>query len=212
MDKIFINRGVLFFGILIFVFCSNFLYGQMYVQGNVQYSFYDHHKPLELENVKPNFTLGLGIMIFANQTSKFEVAGELNSFSRNFYQKFDDHNFKYTFPGVEVRLLTNYSLSEKWYLHAGCITATYVSQISKDGKESLDLGEGFNKTDYGAFIGCHYFLTKSLIIGSRFDFWFVRMLEYDLIGDYGDLQPDIKDIRTNTTEVFLRFQFLNQWK
>jgi len=47
---------------------------------------------------------------FAIQKSRFEIAGELNSFHRNFYKQYDEGNFKYIFSGMEVRLLKLFSI------------------------------------------------------------------------------------------------------
>ncbi|NEN22745.1 hypothetical protein G3O08_04395 [Cryomorpha ignava] len=211
MSKCFKYCGIVFLMVFESVFFSNVLFGQMYFQGNLQYSIYNHHKPLDLVDVNPDLTFGLGVMIFANQKSKFEIGAELNSFHRNFYQKYDEADYKYIFRGLDLRLLTNYSISEKWNLTTGVVAATYFPEIRMNGEYIVE-GEGFRESDYGVFIGCHYYLTKSWVLGARFDFWFVNMLEYQLIGDYGDLQPKVKDIRANTAEVFLRYQFFNRWK
>lgn len=211
MKQSFKNIGFAFLGMLIFVLFSNVLYGQLYISGNLQYSFYSHEKPLELVDVNPNLSFGMGVKIYANQESKFEIAGELNSFRRNFYQKYAEGEYKYLFQGMDVRLLTNYSISESWSLEAGVIFAPYSPKVSK-GEENVVLGEGFKEADFGSFIGCHYALSKSMILGARFDFWFINMLEYQEVADYGNLRPVVKDIRAKTAEVFIRFQFLNKWK
>jgi len=210
MRKIYTNIVFSFLGILMSVSSSE-LFGQMYVQGKIQYSFFDHHKPLELVDVKPNFSLGFGVMIFADESSKIELASEVNSFRRGFHQKIHDEGFEYWFGGMDFRLLTNYSLTEKWYAQAGVIAALYGTSVTRANFEKVQMGEGFSDHDYGVFIGSHYFLTNSFMIGGRFDLWFKKMLEYDLIGDYGDV-THINDIRTNTVEIFIRFQFLNKWK
>lgn len=202
---------VVFLTVLVSVLLSDVSYGQMYISGSLQFSFYSYEKPLELVDVRPNLSFGIGVKLFANQKSKFEVAAELNSFSRNFYQKYAEGDYKYSFGGVEIRLLTNYAVSEKWSLEAGAIAANYSASIKKSN-ESIILGKGFGEVDFGGFIGGHYALSKSWILGACFDFWFINMLEYREIGDYGDLKPVVKDIRANTAEVFIRFQFFNRWK
>lgn len=196
---------------LVFMLLANISCAQIYFQINLQYSFYDYHKPLELTDVRPNIAGGFGVMIFANQKSKFEIAGELNSFSRSFHQKYSETDFKYIFSGLEIRLLTNYFITQKLSLEAGGIAATYSPGIYKNG-ETLDAGKGFRDNDFGAFLGCHYFFNESWVVGARYDFWFVKMLEYSGIGDYGEIKPPVSDIQTKTAEIFIRFQFLNQWK
>ncbi len=199
------------FSTVVFFLATTFLSAQMYIQAGGQYSFYDHQNPLIISAVRPNFAGGLGVKIFANQRSKFEVAAEINSFRRNFYQKYPDIDFKYTFPGLEVRLLTNYAIAEKWSLEAGGMASIFFVTIKKN-EEKLEVGEGFREDDYGVFVGGTYYLKKSLILGVRLDFWFYKMLEYQLIGNYGELLPKRSDIRTTTAAVFIRFQFLNRWK
>lgn len=205
------NSGIGLLIILVFILFTNISYAQMYSQMNLQYSYYDYRKPLNLTDVRPNIAVGIGVMIFANQKSKFELVAELNSFSRNFHQKYGQTDFRYNFSGFEIRLLANYFLTQKVSLEGGGIAADYSPGIYKNG-ETLDVGKGFRGKDFGVFLGCHYFFTKSWVLGARFDFWFVKMLEYNEIGDYGELGPAISDIQTNTAEIFIRFQFLNKWK
>ena len=196
---------------VIFVLAVILSPAQMYVQTGGQYSFYAHQSPLILSGIKPNFAGGLGVKIFANQKSKFEVAAEINSFRRNFYQKYPDLDFKYTFPGVELRLLTNYAIAQKWSLEAGGMAAIFSITIKKNG-EILEVGDGFREDDYGVFVGGSYHLNKFLILGVRLDLWFYKMLEYQLIGNYGELLPKKSDIRTTTAGIFIRLQFFNSWK
>lgn len=190
---------------------SGSISAQIYFDVSGQYSFFKSERPLNIQNDKADFAIRFGIVAYNSENNRFKVSVELSSFSRTFYQEFPGERFDYYSNGISIMPVATYKVQEKLNLEAGVGLVAYNTKIGNTFFDS-EIGKGFRGYDVGLMMGASYYFAEWFSIGTRFTPYFVKMLEYERIGDYGEFEKTKKDISVQTIEVLVRFQFLNSMK
>ena len=203
------KRSLPTYWILLFLLSFNYTaHSQLYLDLSVNYDFYQFDEPLNLQNDKVIFLPRIGVTAFQSANKKFKLSGETGPFYREFDQNFPGHKFRYRFAGWMMSPVGSYQAFENLYLDAGINVLFYNARINGKGL-TTPIGRGFRGYNIGFIAGGSYYLAEWFAVGIRYTPYFVKMLEYERIGAYGDFEPSKKDISTQRLELFIRFQILN---
>jgi len=195
-------------GVFVALILSGSISAQLYFDLSGQYNFFKHEEPLNIKNDQVGFALRIGITAYNSPNNKFKLSAELGSFSRTFYQEFPQEKFDYYFRGISLMPVATYKVRPWLGIDAGLSLAAYGSKIGKSIIDS-EIGKGFRGYDIGLMIGSSHYFAEWFAIGARYTPYFVKMLSYKRIGDYGEFEQSKNDISTQNIEFYFRFEFLN---
>jgi hypothetical protein len=181
---------------------------QLYVDNSLQFNKYFHSDPLDLNYDLMTYAPRIGGMMSIRSDGKLKLAAEAELFSRNFSQIIDQINFRYYFTGISLNTLLVYLPRKKVQIESGLRFAVYNTTLYRNGLEH-DLGEGFRVFDLGMALGCAYYLKDFMALGFRGTYWFIPMLKFRTIGDFGELSSRKNDINLLSGQFFIRFSFFN---
>lgn len=181
---------------------------QLYVDNSLQFNNYFHSDPLDLSYDQLSYAPRIGGVMPIRSDGKLKLAAEAELFRRRFSQYIDQIHFRYDFPGVSLNTLLIYVFGKNVQIESGLRFAAYSSSFYRNGIEH-DLGEGFRSFDIGLALGCSYYLKDFIAIGLRGTYWFVPMLKFRTIGDFGQLSAQKNDINLLSGQLFIRFSFFN---
>jgi hypothetical protein len=186
--------------------------GQLYFDYSAEKDYYNFEEPLNVRNSQVLFTPKLGLVVYSDTAASFKAALETGFFRRRFYQEFSQEKFKYRFFGLFLNPVASYNLKKNLFIDGGISLAIYAWRLESGRGYSNDLGEGFRGYDIGAMAGLSYYFWDWFCMGSRYTKYFVNMLEYQPIGNFGEFEPARKDIITQRVEIYLRYQIANRLK
>lgn len=194
-------RGVLepLIAAMLFLWGTAAVDAQLYLDVKATNDYYRFQEPLRIQNRGVLGSGRIGIRLFRTDDKKWMIAQELGFFRRRFSQTFPERAFEYHFNGFAFSTIGSRAVWKGLYADAGLSTVFYNSSI-----EGARLGGGFRSIDFGAVAGLHYVFVDGLAAGIRYNTFFIEMLRYRPIGDYGDRGPEVRDITSQRLEVYVR--------
>ncbi len=197
--------------ILLAISCISYSsYGQLYLDNGILFNEHRTNSDLGLDvKAKTSWQPRIGWMFrIAKSNSNIKLGIELEYFTRSFEREFESVSNDIYFTGLSTNLIGAYTVADRFHVNTGVKFAFYSSRFDLDG-ESKKVADVFNSFDWGILIGGGYSPLKFMTIGARVNFWFLPMIEYRTVGDYGEFSDLKKDVYTTSFECFLRFSILN---
>ncbi len=168
----------------------------------------------ELGNIKqgnPGFNYNLGIGFYKTDDEKTVFSIELGFPTRQLTRQFFNQDYRYTFIAPDLFIITNHQIGEKFSLEAG-LGFAWVESTAGGIFASFPLipADDFRKWDVMLAAGVEYRLSRIVSVIGRVKWGFVPMLNYQPIGDLGELQQTFNDLFYRSVHLGFRFNLLQK--
>ncbi len=188
---------------------------QMYINFPVHYDFYRTESlDFDLTQRGPASSPTIG-WIFLNRKS-YELSTDIGLFYRKMTLQVEGTSYLYRFLGPSLSIQGHFKPNEHFKLGSGVSIATYALFQDPDYSVFLDpdddnrLGKGYRSFDVGLFLEARYCVDENFSFGTKATFWFVPLLEFTPIEDYGEFGQKQRDLYSWRIEFSFRYQFLNK--
>ena len=160
-------------------------------------------------NVSLNYGLGLGF--YKTHNEKTVLNAELGLGARLLTRTFSNRDYRYQFWAPELFVLVNHQIGEKFFLEGG-LGYTWVQSTVEFNYASFPLipADDFREWDIMIAAGAEYRLSRVVSVIARLKWGFVPMLDYQPIGDLGELLEPYNDLYYRSVHLGIRFNLIQK--
>jgi len=188
---------------------------QLYFDIPVQFDYYrTDTDELNFSRRGAIFNPSICMVVAGNDSSKIEVHVGIGIFFSKFNQEVGSSTFEFNAIGpFQTTATAYYNFSNKIQAGLGVSFGWYAVnekgiQFNLDPEYPDRLGDGYSTLNFGNNIDARYNINETFSIGAKFTYWYLPLLEYVKIGNYGDFKGSQKDLYLTRLEFSVRV-FLN---